>query len=69
MFSSSKACNYTLDCRIHNIIRKLTSIPKFPFFKEVSTFINNLVQQNVDRSNEEVTALQDEKTQDITTGM
>ena len=68
-FSLSKAYSNTFDCRLHTIS---TSIPKFPFFQNISAYIIGLIQQNVDKANEEITTLQDDKTQTtdaLNTGM
>ena len=53
-------------------ISKSTSTPQFPFFSDLSAYINNIVQQNFDELNKSVSILQenqDNEPQEITTGM
>ena len=50
-------------------ISKATYSTQFPFFKDVSTYINNMIQQNIDKSNENIDILQEGGTSYVTAGM
>ena len=57
-----------MDCRMRTI-SKFAATPQFPFFKDVSTSINGLIQQILDESNKNVTILQETEPQEVSTGM
>ena len=50
-------------------ISKPTYISQFPLFRDVSAYINNMIQQNIDKSNENVDILQESNTSNGTAGM
>jgi len=50
-------------------ISKATYSTQFPFFRDVSTYINNMIQQNIDKSNENIDILQESGTFNVTAGM
>ena len=48
---------------------KLSYNSQFPFFKEVSSYITNMIEQNVAEVNENVDILQDNTASEFTAGM
>jgi len=50
-------------------LNKATCTTQFPFFRDISTYINNMIQQNIDKSNEGIDILQESVTSNATAGM
>ena len=62
-----QAFNNTWDCRVHTV-SKIGYIPQFPFFKEVSTYINYMIEQNVAEVNESTNILENGSASEIKGG-